>query len=139
MKRSSIVIMLALVLLIPVGIYISAQEPCSGEPIEVLNEDPCGPSIWIGVEDSVTICQLGCIAENPEEPGEKCGIKPSWIGGSVVADEGAELGFYFKPSTVFIAEITSEVIQTNLCQMKDDPKYYDGGTWVVPFGLKEIK
>jgi len=134
----AIALVLASALVLATGVSLWAQEPCSGEPIEVLNKDICELSKWIAVEDSATVCQIRCLMEFDYE---KCGfgIFPGWIGGTVIADENAEYGFYFDPKTVWIAEITIEVIQTTTCQIRDNPKYYDGGTWCIPFSPSEIR
>lgn len=136
MKRIAIAVILGAVLL-PVAGRLMAQEPCDGDPIQVLNADPCKLSKWIDIKDSVTICQALCILEYPEDPQEKCGIYPSWIGGTVVADENAEDGFYFEPETVRIAEIVIEIYQTTTCAIAEDPKGFNGGTWFVPCNLVE--
>jgi hypothetical protein len=70
---------------------------------------------------------------------EKCGITPVWIGGIVYADENAEYGFDFDAGTVVIAEITAETYQTNTCQIRENPKYYDGGLWYIPANFKDTR
>jgi hypothetical protein len=133
------VVLLLIMILVLVAGSALAQEPCSGDPIEVLNADFCGLEKWIAVEDSATICQIKCLVEKPEDPGKECGINPSWIGGTVEFNEGAELGFNFIPRTVIIAEITAETYQTTTCAIADNPKEFDGGLWFVPIDLKDIK
>ena len=139
MKYSHVVLLLTLILMLAPSSILLAQEPCEVEPFEVLNVDPCDLSKWIAVEDSATLCQIKCVFDNPEEPGDKCGIKPSWIGGTVEANEEAEHGFNFIPSTVRIAEITAEALQTTLCAMAENPKEYDGGLWYVHYDVQDIK
>jgi hypothetical protein len=139
MKTQAFVSLFVLFMVFAAAGNVLAQEPCSGEPIEVLNSDPCGLEKWIAVEDSVTICQIKCVFDNPEEPGEKCGIDPSWIGGTVQFDEEAELGFNFIPSTVIIAEVTAEAYQTTTCAIAENPKEFDGGLWYVHFDIRDIK
>jgi len=136
MSKTATFIMLAAIMTLAGGIYLSAQEPCSGESIEVLNDDPCDASMWIGVRDSATICQILCLLK--EDP-EKCGIDPSWIGGTVQVDENAKYGFTFDAGTVRIAEMTAETYQTTICQISNDPKYYDGGTWYIQANFKETR
>jgi len=136
MSRTSVITILSAALILSISICLSALEPCSGDPIEVLNDDICGVKKWIDVEDSVTICQILCLKDGDPE---KCGINPAWIGGTVLFDEGAEFGFNFDPATVIIAELVAEAYQTTTCQIKDDPKYYDGGTWYIPYNITEIQ
>jgi hypothetical protein len=133
---ASIFLAIGLVLIISFGISAQKFEPCSGERIDVLNNDICGAKKWITVDDSVTICQILCLQD--ADP-EKCGINPSWIGGKVYADEGAEYGFNFEPESVRIAEITAEAYQTTTCQIAENPKYYDGGTWYIPYDITEVQ
>ena len=141
MSRTLIMLLVASVLLIPLGIYLSAQEPCKEESVEALINNNCGggASKWIAVKNEPTVCQIICLAQDPENPEKECGINPSWIGGTVYAEEGAEYGFNFDPSTVVIAEITAEGLQTNICQIADNPKAYDGALWYIPYDLREIR
>ncbi len=135
MRRRVVFCLLTLCLILGSWIILSAEEPCEGGPIEAVNDDPCELKKWIGVEDSTTVCQILCLMEMDPE---KCGINPSWIGGKVIFDEQAEYGFYFDPATVIIAEIVAETYQTNTCQISEDPKYYDGGTWYIPYNIVEV-
>jgi hypothetical protein len=48
-----------------------------------------------------------------------------WIGGRLIKADN-EWGFTFDPSTVIVAELTAEGLQTTLQQIKDDPKYWFG-------------
>ncbi len=139
MNKTHVVLLLTFVMMFAAGGSLLAQEPCSGDPIEALNADPCGLEKWIAVEDSATICQIKCLAEKPEDPTKECGINPSWIGGTVQFDEKAELGFNFIPSTVIIAEVTAEAYQTTTCAIAENPKNFDGGLWYVTFNLKDVK
>lgn len=139
MIRITLGILLAAMTVLAFGQIAFAEEPCAGEGIEVLNADICGAEMWITVKDSATVCQVICVVENPEDPGKTCGIDPSWIGGTVEADENAEYGFYFIPETVEIAEIVAETYQTTTCAIAEDPKGFSGGRWFVPADLREIK
>ena len=137
MSRVVVVLMLTSILLIPVGIYLSAQEPCKEESVEALIDNSCGGGVskWIAVKNEPTVCQIICLAQDPEDPEKECGINPSWIGGTVYADEGAEYGFNFDPSTVVIAEITAEGLQTTLHAIMQNPaQFAENGTiwYVVP-------
>ena len=138
MLRTGIITILtaALILLISICLLAQKLEPCEGEPIMALNDDICGVKKWIAVEDSVTICQILCLKD--ADP-EKCGIDPSWIGGKVMFDEEAEYRFNFDPATVVIAEIVAETYQTTTCQIAENAKYYDGGTWYIPYNIIEIE
>jgi hypothetical protein len=139
MRSIALGIMLVAMAVMAFGQIALAQKPCEGEAIEVLNVDICEAEKWIAVEDSATICQIMCVVENPEDPGKACGINPSWIGGTVEADEEAEYGFNFDPATVEIAEIVAEVLQTTTCAIAEDPKGFSGGRWFVPADLREIR
>ena len=139
MKKTIAIILATSSVLFAFAICLAELEPCEYKPIEVLNEDDCGQSKWISVTDSLTCCQILCLVAGPEDPTKECGIDPSWIGGTVVFDEGAELMFYFEPSTVEIAEIVAEALQTNLCQIAENPKDFDGGRWFVPYNIVDVK
>ena len=139
MKKSLIIILAASAVLITFAICLAELESCDDYPIEVYNVDPCGISKWIMVEDSLAVCQLLCLKDMPEDPADKCGVYPSWIGGTVIFDEGAENSFKFDPATIIIAEITPEGMQTNFCQIAENPKDYDGGFWYVPYNVTEWK
>jgi hypothetical protein len=139
MKRAIAVILATSSVLFAFAICLAELQPCEYKPIEVLNENSCGQSKWISVTDSLTNCQILCLVGRPEDPTKECGINPSWIGGTVVFDERAELMFYFEPSTVEIAEITAEALQTTLCQIAENPKYFDGGRWFVAYNVVDVK
>jgi hypothetical protein len=115
-----------------------AGEECEGNSIKAINEDPCELTLKIGVEDSATVCQILCVFENPEDPGKTCGINPSWIGG-IVVEEDSELRFNFDPATVRIAEIVIEQLQTNTCQIAENPEDYIKGMWYIPYNVTEVE
>jgi hypothetical protein len=133
-----LIISLAVILLVPLGFYLSAQEPCKEESIEaqIYNDCDGGVTKWILSKNETSVCQIICLAQDPEDPEEKCGINPAWIGGTVYADENAPYGFDFDPSTVVVAEITAEALQTTICQIAANPKDYDGGLWYIRFDLR---
>jgi hypothetical protein len=138
MSKVLFTVLLAAILVLSASSVVLAEEECAGEPIAVYNEDPCGLTLIIEVEDSATVCQIRCVAENPEDPGKYCGINPSWIGGTVIEDE-SELKFRFDPATVIIAEIVIEQMQTNTCQIAENPEDYIKGVWYIPYNVVEIK
>jgi hypothetical protein len=115
--------------------------PCIGSPIEVVDQDPCGKSLTIQVNDSAAVCNILCIWERPSKPKDRwlCPVDPlSWIGGIVVADSTAENGFYFDPNTVIVAEITAEGMQTSVCMISANPELYDGSLWYVPAHIIDV-
>ena len=63
---------------------------CDGQPIEVLDNDFCGSSMWIQVEDSTTVCNIVCWLTSKRR---QCPVGVYWIGGIVVEDASAPLGF----------------------------------------------
>jgi hypothetical protein len=138
MSRTIVILSAMLVLIVPLGNHLTAEEPCGVESIEAQIYNNCdgGVTKWIQTKNETSICQIVCLADDPEDPKEKCGIDPSWIGGTVYADESAPNGFYFDPSTVVVAEIVAETYQTNICQIAANPKGYDGGLWYIPFDLR---
>jgi len=103
---------------------------CDGSPIEVQITDNCGQTKWVGVTDSATVCEILCHLEGGRKA--NCDILLAWIGGIVHADESATLGFDFDPATVRVAEVTAEGYQTNLCQISNNPSFYDGNRWWIP-------
>lgn len=133
----STVLLLAVVAFWSAGILLAGEE-CEGNPITVYNEDPCELTLKIGVEDSATVCQILCVFDNPEDPGKYCGINPSWIGGIVVEDD-SELKFTFDPATVEIAELVAEALQTNTCQIAENPEGYYRGRWFIPYNVVEVE
>jgi hypothetical protein len=139
MKRTVFAILVASAVLFAFAVCLADLEPCEDYPIQVYDENQCGLGMWIQVEDSLAVCQLLCLYEKPDDPRDKCGVYPSWIGGTVIFDENAEHGFRFDPTTIMIAEITPEAIQTNICQIAENPKYYDGGNWVIPYNVTDLK
>jgi hypothetical protein len=108
---------------------------CDGSHIEVVVESLCGLSKTIQVYDSTAVCNIECHWYKPSKgKGNKveCPLLfISWIGGTVVADESAEHGFYFEPNSVIVAEITAEGMQTTPCQIAANPGFYDGGLWYI--------
>lgn len=147
MLKTTAVISLALLIVVLFGGLTEGKRPGGGEPIpcdgsniEVRIDDLCGMSKWISVTDSTTACQILC-AYNSGGHGKKtsCEFLPLWIGGTVVADPGAPDGYYFDPSTVIVAEVTAEGLQTTLCSIRDDPVRYNGGTWFVHAWFGDIR
>ncbi len=137
MKKTVVIILMTAGVLFAFAICLADLEPCEDNPIEVFNEDDCGISKWIEVKDSLAICQLLCLKEKPDDPADKCGVYPSWIGGKVIFDEGLPQMFKFDPATIVIAEITPEGMQTNTCQIAENPKDYDGGMWYIPYNVTD--
>lgn len=137
MSKVVYAVLLAAFLVLSTSSMLLAQEECEGNAITAYNDDPCGLTLRIAVEDSATACQIFCVYKNPEDPGGKCGIDPYWIGGTVVEDE-SELKFNFDPATVRIAEIVIEQMQTTTCQIAENPENYMKGTWYVPYNVVEV-
>jgi hypothetical protein len=141
MSRTIVILSAVMILLIPLGSYLSAQDPCGKESIEAQIYNNCdgGVTKWIQSKNETSVCQIVCLAQKPEDPEKECGINPSWIGGTVYYDENDGYGFNFDPSTVVVAEVVAETYQTNICQIAANPKAYDGGTWYIPFDLRDIR
>jgi hypothetical protein len=111
--------------------------PCDGSPIEVLNHDQCGESIWIEVRDSASVCDIICWLTSNKR---KCPTMVLQIGGFVVVDESAPLGFRFDPNTVRVAEVSAEGDQTSLCFIAEDPAMFAnaGHQWYVGADLSDL-
>jgi hypothetical protein len=111
--------------------------PCTGSPVVVVNNQSCGDTISILVQDSAAACEILCQMNR----GTKGKSKPNpcsmtmigWIGGTVVADPSAEDGFRFDPTTIVVAEVTAEGMQTNVCQIEANVGHFEGGLWYIPY------
>lgn len=115
--------------------------PCAGNPIEVINEDLCGMSMAIAVDDSTAVCNILCVTNEPSKPKDRwtCPVYPlSWIGGIVIVDPEAEHGFRFDPNTIVVAEVTAEGLQTSICQIAANPSMYAGGRWYVHANITSV-
>jgi hypothetical protein len=76
--------------------------------------------IWVGTNtDSTAQLMQSLVNQNATQ----------WIGGRVVPDNGVPHGFYFDPSTIVIAEITVEGMQTTVSQITADPEYFSENGW----------
>lgn len=134
----STTLLAAFITLLMAGSLLAFND-CSGQPIKAYNDDPCGLTVEISVEDSATACQIRCVFDHPANPGIFCGIDPQWIGGRVELDPTAEFGFIFVPETVVIAEIVIEQVQTSVCKIAENPKAFSGSNWFVPYNVGLIK
>jgi hypothetical protein len=118
----------------------SGPPSCAGNPISILNTDRCGKSMTIKVFDSTAVCDITCFMTRPRRANYTCPVAiPGWIGGVVIADPNAQWGFRFDSTTIVIAEVTVEGMQTNICQMAQHPEMYaDGRIWYIPAGLSNL-
>jgi hypothetical protein len=118
----------------------SGPLPCTGSPISILNTDRCGKSMTIKVYDSSAVCDITCFMTRPRGANYTCPVAaPSWIGGVVIADPNAQWGFRFDSTTIVIAEVTAEGMQTNICQIAQYPQMYaDGRIWYIPSAFSNL-
>jgi hypothetical protein len=117
-----------------------SPDPCTGNPIDVLQSDYCGQSMRIEADDSTTVCAIECWLTSKNT--RKCPTFVAWIGGIVVVDEAAPLGFYFDPSTVAVAEFTEEGSQTTLCAISENPASFAADPnrrWWVTANLSDLR
>ena len=84
--------------------------------------------IWVGFNSQTAWQNFLALHQNIPAPGG------FWIGGIVVATSANAVGFYFDPNSTSSAEITAEVIQTSLDQIKSNPAQFAKnvpGRWVI--------
>ena len=72
-------------------------------------------TLWVGFNHAPSWQQLQDLRSKHGDNGTL------WIGGSVVVDSSAPLGFYFNPDTTVGGEVTAEGAQTTLDFIKADP------------------
>ncbi len=94
-----------------------AGDPAHGASAQVLIADQ-GLEIWVGVDSPDVASMLRSNLQTGLE---------EWLVGAIVSDAAHHLGFYFAPSTIGVAEITAEGIQTTLPQIAADPSHYVPG------------
>jgi hypothetical protein len=137
MSKTVAILSVAVILMVPLGAYLSAQEPCGVESIEAHIYNNCngGEAKWIYIRNETTVCQVICLAQDPKDPEAECGINPSWIGGTVQIDENDRYHFNFDPKSVVLAETVPLAARTSICQIAANPKAYEGSTWYIPFNL----
>lgn len=112
---------------------------CDGAPISLLNADPCGKSMTIKVLDSASVCNITCAVNRPSNADYTCPVQDlGCIGGTVIADAGAQWGFRFDSTTVVVAEVTAEGMQTTICQINANPDTYNGSLWYIPAAISNI-
>ncbi len=100
-----------------------------------LSQDGVIDQIWIGF-DRATEFQL--FLDLHAKHGDNTGFN---IGGRVIADVTAPLGFYFAPFTTVAAEIIPVGSDTTLDQMKLDPAQFalnEPGLWNVPAVVEKV-
>lgn len=141
-NRVIIVSVTILLVLITAGMLLAGKPappppPCTGSPIDVFDQDRCGRSMWIRVNDSTTVCNIICWITKARRG--SCPLSIYWIGGTVIADPGQPNGFRFDPNTIVVAEITAEGMQTNICQIAAAPDRYNGGLWYIPASLTQYR
>ncbi len=132
------------VLVVFVFSFAAAKKPgggpasCDGQPIEVYDQDLCGASMWIQVQDSASVCDLICWLTTNRR---KCPTFIAWIGGTVIEDASAPNGFRFDPATVRVAEVTEEGSQTTICQIAANPSVYAnaGHNWWISNFISEYR
>ena len=100
-----------------------------------LNRDGVPDQIWIGFNRAV---EFQAFLALHAKHGDKLGFN---IGGRVIADVTAPLGFYFDPNTTLAAEVFAEASNTTLDQMKLDPAQFAlnvPGLWNVPAVVEKV-
>ena len=118
-------------------------ELCPGRSIEVNVDHPCGMTKWVQVTDSAAVSTITSFQQKAlggiykELDRGKTVI--SWIGGTVIVDPTAEHGFYFEPTTVRVAEVAAEGLQTSTCIIAQCPEVFSGGLWYIQYLPLEIR
>ena len=100
-----------------------------------VNRDGAIDQIWIGFNRAD---QFATFLALRTKHGDKLKFN---IGGRVVADVTAPLGFYFDPNTTLAAEVFAEATMTTLDQMKLDPAQFalnEPGLWNVPAVVEKV-
>jgi len=116
---------------------------CTGSPLEMNNSSLCGATKWIQITDSTAACTIKCFQQKALGGAYRkldCGmVLISWIGGTVIADPTKELGFYFDPASIVVAENTAEGMQISVCTIRDNPAAFDGEFWYILYMPLEIR
>jgi hypothetical protein len=112
--------------------------PWVGTAGNALIGDNTGNLLWVGFNSSATWQQFLSLRS---QHGNNGGF---WIGGHVVPDGTAPLGFFFDPSTTQAAEVTAEGAQTTLGFIKADPNHFATAgfgnpiLWYVPAVIQQV-
>jgi hypothetical protein len=96
------------------ALALNRLAPSYGRAGQVLI-DSHGYLLWVGINDPSVAAQARELAAAGAQ---------QWVLGRIVPDSGQRHGFYLDPSTVSLAEVTAEGIQTTVEQVSRRPSFY---------------